>query len=211
MSVRGASSPQAGIDLLPACFLMIPGSIVVSILTTRLGRFRWAIWSGWAITTLACGLQLLLDAHSKSAITSVVFAIFGIGMGMVLTSLNVGIQAVSSAGDSAMAASMYGFLRSLGMPLGVALAGTVFSNAMSDKLTSFGLPTDIAHDSERYVFILRTMADSPRKIAILESYTKGFHSVFIMMTAISASALVVSFVIKRFSMNKVLLAQFSAR
>jgi hypothetical protein len=122
MSVRGASSIKAGIDVLPAVCLMVPGSIVVSIMTTRLGHFRWAIWGGWAITILACGLQLLFDIHSKSAITLVVFPIFGIGMGMVLTSLNVGVQAISSPEDSAMAASMYGFLRSLGMPLGVAVS-----------------------------------------------------------------------------------------
>jgi hypothetical protein len=122
MSVRGASSIKAGVDVLPAVCLMVPGSIVVSILTTRLGRFRWAIWGGWAITTLACGLQLLFDIYSRSAITLVVFAIFGVGMGMVLTSLNVGIQAISRSEDSAMAASVYGFLRSLGMPLGVAVS-----------------------------------------------------------------------------------------
>jgi uncharacterized membrane protein len=122
MSVRGSSSVQAGIDLFPAICLTVPGSIVVSILTSRLGRFRWAIWGGWVIITLACGLQMLLGVHSKTAITSIVFAIFGIGLGMVLTSLNVGIQAISSPEDSAMAASMYGFLRSLGMPLGVAVS-----------------------------------------------------------------------------------------
>jgi hypothetical protein len=82
---------------------------------------------------------------------------------------------------------------------------------MSDKLSSFGMPTSIAHDSEQYIFALRTMVDSPKKTAILESYTKGFHSVFIMMTAISASALLVSFAIRKFSMDKILLAQFSAR
>jgi len=37
-------------------------------------------------------------------------------------SLNVGIQAISKPEDAAMAASMYGFLRSLGMPIGVAVS-----------------------------------------------------------------------------------------
>jgi hypothetical protein len=82
---------------------------------------------------------------------------------------------------------------------------------MSHHLSQSGLPTDIAHDSERWVFILREMADSPRKTAILESYMKGFHYVFVMMTGVAASALVVSFVIRKFSMDKILSAQFSAR
>jgi urea transporter len=110
-----------------------------------------------------------------------------------------------------MAASMYGFFRSLGMPLGVALSGTIFQNAMSGHLKELGLPTDIAHDSERWVYILRTMASGPEKTAILESYMHGFHYVFIMMTAAAGSALVVSFAIKKFSMNKRLSTQFTAR
>lgn len=48
-------------------------------------------------------------------------ALFGVGSGMVLTSVNVGIQAISKVEDCAMAASMYGFFRSLGMPIGVAV------------------------------------------------------------------------------------------
>ncbi|KAH8644881.1 hypothetical protein IG631_02345 [Alternaria alternata] len=214
--------------MLPVCLFTVPSSVAVSVLTSRLGRFRWAIWGGWVITTLACGLQILLDVDSTTVITSVFLAVLGIGMGMVLTSLNVGIQAISKPEDAAMAASMYGFLRSLGMPLGVAvssavsrlhlhdadsskLAGTIFSNSMSDKLSELGLPTSIAHDSEQYIFVLRTMADSPQKSVILSSYMKGFDSVFIMTTAVSASALVVSLVIRKYSMDKILLAQFSAR
>jgi hypothetical protein len=40
---------------------------------------------------------------------------------------------------------------------------------------------------------------------------KGFHYVFAAMTGIAASALVVSFVIRKFSMDKVFLTQFTAR
>jgi len=122
MSVRGRYPTQAGIDMLPVVLLTVPSSVIVSILTTRLGRFRWAIWGGWMVTTLACGLQVMLDVDSTTVVTSALLAVLGIGMGMVLTSLNVGIQAISKPEDAAMAASMYGFLRSLGMPIGVAVS-----------------------------------------------------------------------------------------
>jgi hypothetical protein len=227
MSVRAQSPTRAGIDVFPAVCFLVPGSIIVAVLTARLGRFRWAIWLGWAITTTACGLFILFDLHTRVVVIYVALAIFGIGSGMVLTSVNVGIQAISKVEDCAMAASMYGFFRSLGMPIGVAvsrftlclhtytdlwqLSGTVFQNAMSSKLTAFGLPTQIAHDSEQYIFHLRVMKEGVEKTAILESYTHGFHAVFIFVTAISASALVVSFVIRKFSMDKVLQTAFSVK
>ncbi|KAH6611981.1 major facilitator superfamily domain-containing protein [Boeremia exigua] len=211
MTVRGSSPTSAGIDLFPAVCFLIPGSIVVAVLTARLGRFRWAIWLGWAITTIACGLFIIFGLHTRLVVIAVALAMFGIGSGMVLTSVNVGIQAISKVEDCAMAASMYGFFRSLGMPIGVALSGTVFQNAMSSKLLALGLPTQIAHDSEQYVFRLRVMAEGAEKTAILESYMHGFNSVFIFMTAISASALIASFVIRKFSMDKILLTAYSVR
>ncbi|KAF2124990.1 MFS general substrate transporter [Dothidotthia symphoricarpi CBS 119687] len=212
MSVHGSSTTRAGIELFPVACFVIPGSILVSILTSRIGRWRWAIWIGWVITTVGCGLWILLDVHTRFVVYAVVIAVFGIGAGMVLTAVNVGIQAIAKTEDAAMAASMYGFFRSLGMPLGVAIAGTVFQNTMADRLSDHGLPTSIAQDSERYIFVLRTMADSdPQKIAILESYSKGVQAVFIMMAAISASALLFSGTIKKFSMNKELTTAYSAR
>ena len=229
MSARGSSPIDAGVNFFPCVCLLVPGSLVVSILTSRLGKFRWAIWGGWTLTTLACGLQLLFDVGTKDAVLAVVLAIFGVGSGMVLTSVNVGIQAISRSEDAGMAATMYSFFRSLGMPIGVTvsclwwrtinehavdqfqLSSTAFQNAMSTRLSDEGLPTAIAHDSERYVLVLREMPASAQRDAILRSYIKGFDAVFILMTAFAASALVTSLFIKRFSMDKILLSKFTAR
>lgn len=93
----------------------------------------------------------------------------------------------------------------------VQIAGTVFQNSMSSKLSELGLPTTIAHESEHYVFVLRTMADSAQKTAILVSYVKGFQSVFLLTTAVSAAGLVASLAIRKSSMDKALHAQYTAR
>ena len=149
MSIRLDTPIRAGIDIFPALFFLLPGSILVSALTSRLGRFRWAIWGGWVLSTSACGFAIYTSEHDHIVISAVCLSIFGVGSGMVLTSVNVAIQAISRVEDCAMAASMYAFMRSLGMPLGIVIGGTVFQNAMIGKLEEFGLPTLIAHDSER--------------------------------------------------------------
>ncbi|KAF1925253.1 MFS general substrate transporter [Didymella exigua CBS 183.55] len=187
MSVRAQSPTKAGIDLSPAVCFLVPGSIVVAALTGRLGRFRWAIWLGWAITTTACGLFIIIDLQTRLVVIAVALALLGIGSGMVLTSINVGIQAISK------------------------LSGTVFQNAMSSRLTALGLPTPIAHDFEQDVFVLRIMADVAQKTAVLESHMHGFHAVFIFITAVSGSALAASFVFRKFSMDKVLLTAYSVK
>lgn len=131
---------------------------------------------------------------------------------MILTSVNIGIQAISRVEDSVMAASMYGFMRSLGMPVGVAVAGTAFQNAMASRLASYGLSESIAHDSERYVYVLHSMPPTSKwRADIVDAYMHGFRYVWILMTAMSASGFVVSLLIKHFSMDKNLHSTFSAR
>ena len=124
--MRGSSPVRAGIDLFPAVCLLVPGSVVVAVLTSRLGHFRWAIWLGWGVTVVACGLFTLFDERTEMAVFALALAIFGAGNGMVLTSVNVATQAIAAqtiakAEDRAMAACMYGFMRSLGMPIGIAV------------------------------------------------------------------------------------------
>lgn len=75
---------------------------------------------------------------------------------------------------------------------------------MGAALSDAGLSADIARDSERYIFVLRGMADAdPSKAALLASYTTGFHAVFVAMTAVSATALLAAFAIRKFSMDTV--------
>lgn len=75
---------------------------------------------------------------------------------------------------------------------------------MSRALNDINLPVRLAHDSERLISILQAVADTdPRKVAILECYTKGFQAVFITATALSSSGLVVSLLIKRHTMDEI--------
>jgi MFS family permease len=128
MSVRDTTAIQSGVNIFPVLFLLLPGSIVVSIISTRIGRFRWALWSGWFITTTGCGLFALLDLHTKTEVWAGVFVVFGVGSGMLLSSVNFGIQAISKSENCGRAACMYSFVRSMGMSIGVAVSLSVHDN-----------------------------------------------------------------------------------
>lgn len=83
---------------------------------------------------------------------------------------------------------------------------------MSSALSESGLPTGIARESERFVFVLQAMPEEdPRKATLLACYSEGFRKVFIAMTVISASALLASSAIRKFSMDAVLPAAMGAR
>jgi hypothetical protein len=83
---------------------------------------------------------------------------------------------------------------------------------MSSKLIELGLPTQIAQDSLRYIYILRSMnTTDPARVATTQAYLHGFYAVFNFMTAVSASGLVVSLFIGKFSMDKSFSAHYTAR
>jgi MFS family permease len=209
MAVQFMSPIAAGVALLPSMCAFLPGSAVVSQLITRLGRFRWAIWSGWLIATLGIGLFVLIDVNTKTVVWAAVQVVFGLGSGMVLSSVNFGIQAIVRTEDCGRAACMYAFMRTVGMTIGVAIGGTVFQNLMAQKLQELSLPIEIEKNAEAYIAILKTMAPTdPARIAILEAYVHGFKAVFQVMTGISGIGLLASLLIKHHDMNKVLKSNY---
>ena len=122
------------------------------------------------VTALGCGLLVLLDVDTKTPVWAVILAIFGIGHGMLLTSVNIGIQALSHVEDMGRAAAMYAFMRTLGISIGVAIGGTVFQNVMINKLDELGMPHSIAHNSEAYVKTLSQMdPKDPQRVAAVQA------------------------------------------
>ena len=80
---------------------------------------------------------------------------------------------------------------------------------MGSKLTSLGLPTSIAHSSESFVAVMKTMVeDDPVRRGALEAYVQGFRGVFIVMACVSGTALITSAFIKTFSMDKFLDSEY---
>ncbi|KAK3385336.1 major facilitator superfamily domain-containing protein, partial [Podospora didyma] len=208
-AVRFVSPTQAGLDVFPVTCFLLPGSIVISLIASRTGRFRWAIWGGWALTATSCGLFIFFDENTETVVWAAILAVFGIGHGMLLTSVNVGIQAISRVQDAGRAAAMYAFMRTLGMSIGVAVGGTVFQNVMMLKLDNLGLPESIAHESEGFVETMRAMSPAdPVRIGALKAYVHGFHGVGWTITGAAVAGFVISLVIKRHSMDKELESKF---
>lgn len=208
-AVRFEKPTQSGLDIFPVTCLLLPGSIVVSLISSRTGHYRWAIWSGWAITAIGCGLLHFFNTDTPTPVWAVILAVFGIGHGILLTSVNVGIQAISRVEDAGRAAAMYAFMRTMGMSIGVAVGGTVFQNLMVKKLDELGMPEEIAHDSEAFVVQMAAMDPTdPVRIGALEAYVAGFHGVYWTITGASVAAFLISLFMKRHSMDKMLATKF---
>ena len=57
-AVKDLSPALTGVGVLGITCGLFPSSCVAGIVISRTGHFRWAIWTGWTITTLGTGLLL---------------------------------------------------------------------------------------------------------------------------------------------------------
>ena len=191
---------------------VVPTSIVISICLTRLGHYRWAIWFGFSLATLANGLLILLDDQISTAGWASILVFLGIGQGAILMSLVVCIQATCSNDDVAYAAASYTFFRSFGMCIGVAVGGTVFQNSMTYHLKDLGLSEDVAKNADAFVSTLnRLPVGSALRKSYVFAYTQSFHGVFEALTGISALGLLSSLIIKGYTMDKKLTSEHVLR
>lgn len=196
---------KTGLSGLPMTAGMLPISVIAGILMTHTGRYRWCLWIGWPLTTLASGLLILLESDTKTAVWVVLLIIAGVGHGFLLGPGLFAAQATCSQDDAAVATSVYSFLRSFGMCLGVATGGTMFQNVLKDRLADDGLPGWIATDATAYAQKLRDMQDTGQKPVmrqmIQDDFTLGFQAVMALLTGIGGLGFALSLFIKKRVMN----------
>ncbi|KAH8904951.1 DNA repair protein RAD50 [Coniochaeta sp. PMI_546] len=138
-AVLGSSPEQAGINLLPAILVAIPGAVVAVLLLSKFGRYKPLHLAGFAICTLGAGLLTLMDEHSSQAQYIIYQSVAAVGSGMVLNTLLPAVQAQMDEGDQAATTAAWSFIRSFGSIWGVAIPAAIFNNRFSqlsvDRIT----------------------------------------------------------------------------
>lgn len=201
MSVKLYSPLMAGIYLTAFTAVCVPVSGIIGPIITRVGSYRWAIWIGWIMNTLALGLLILLDVDTPTFAWVLLFITAGLGQGVLFIAHSIASQAACDQKDAAHAMAMYSFSRSLGLCFGVALGGAIFQNF----LRGHDLPIEIAKDWEAYAYFLRGMEDTLMRKKIIEAYAWSFQKLFTTMCGISGVGMIVALtLIKGHTLNRTL-------
>ena len=211
-AVKDLSPTLAGVGALAINCGLFPSSAVAGVVVSRMGHFRWAIWTGWVITTLGTGLMISFGTHTSTGTWAGIFCVMGFGHGFLFSAPGVAAQAAASPRDAAHAVTMYTFMRTFGMVIGVAIGGTIFQNQLPHYLESAGVPiasaVKIVQDADSYVTVLQQMpkASSYRQ-AIVLAYAQALKVVFEVLTGISALAGLASLAIRHHTMDRELLSE----
>ncbi|KAL9055839.1 MAG: hypothetical protein Q9206_002977 [Seirophora lacunosa] len=211
-SVKDYRPTITGLALLPITGALLPTSVVTGRLMSRFGSYRWAIWLGWVTAIVGTGLLILLDVDTQVYTWVLVFVVMGLGHGLILISLNFGVQAMADTQNAAYAAAMYTCIRSIGMCFGVAVGGTVFQNELGKHLEDLQLPTRVANDAERFVSDFKAFPKASRDYQqYILAYARSFKSVFVVLTILTGVGGLLSLLIKEHTMNKELDSEHTLR
>ncbi|KAK3177197.1 hypothetical protein OEA41_008526 [Lepraria neglecta] len=205
-AVKGETPIIAGISLFPQTFTVAPVAVVTGITITKIGRYRWAVWSGWSLATLGVGLLYLLDVHTSIVAWIFLNLVSGVGMGLLFPSTAFAIQAATKNQDLAFAVALFSFFRAFGQAIGVAIGGTIFQNQMKIKLMAYPLlapkASEYSADASALVQIIKSMQEGLAKDQLMQSYADSLKTVWAVMCGLAFIALLSSFFIRGLDLDR---------
>lgn len=207
-AVKEYSPILSGVALFPETFTVAPSGIVIGILITVTGRYRWAIWLGWVLSTIGLGLMCLIKVTTSVYGWILLNIIPGLGLGILFPSLGYAVQASATPENLAIAVAMFSFFRALGQAIGVAVGGVVFQNQMYKNLLRYPALAPMAsaysQDAAGLVQVIKAMADGANKTHLKEAYTDSLRIVWAVCCAISGVALLFSLMTESYDLDRAL-------
>ncbi|KAH7306036.1 major facilitator superfamily domain-containing protein [Stachybotrys elegans] len=203
---------ESAVHLLPFCGLFVAFSLIVPMSVPVFGQYRWQIWSGWVLQTLALGLLCLMGRTPNSgAVAYVLQALLGAGIGALFMTNYVPLQAAvvtRSVDDTGVASGMLVVFRLFGGLIGLAIGSGVFNSVFASRISSLGLlsgPFSPLRDPTQAVgFIPELLGidmDNPVLTEVVEAYRSAFEALWITLTGISGLGCVSSIFIKHYAVD----------
>lgn len=196
--VQGASATNSGLLLLPMMFPMMFASVTIGQITSKTGKIR--IFPIIGSVVLVGGMVLMAQVHTDTTklTLGLYMAVLGLGVGCLMQPSMLIAQNSVALRDMGAGMGASTFLRTMGMSLGTAVLGTVYTTRLTHelsaragaegaKLVSGGaqLPPSMVHTLPR-----------PLQDALHAAVTHGIVGVFWSGAAVGVVGLIVSFFLK---------------
>ena len=207
-AVKEYSPIISGVALFPETFTVAPSGMIAGILITVTGRYRWAVWLGWVLSTIGLGLMCLIKPTTSVAGWILLNLVAGLGLGVLFPSLGYAVQASAKPENLAIAVAMFSFFRALGQAIGVAVGGVIFQNQMYKNLLKYPalapMANDYSQDAAGLVQVIKGMADGADKLNLKDAYTDSLRIVWAVCCAISGVAMLLSLLTESYDLDQAL-------
>ncbi|AGP31212.1 MDR family MFS transporter [Corynebacterium terpenotabidum] len=132
--VHGMTPTKAGLMMIPMVLGMVPTSIGVGVIVSRTGRYKWYPVTGMIISTVGLFFMGGLETHDSLLHLSLVLFVFGVGLGLSMQILVLIVQNAFPVSMVGTATASNNFFRQIGMSVGSAVVGSVFTSRLQDTM-----------------------------------------------------------------------------
>ncbi|MFC6539116.1 MDR family MFS transporter [Nonomuraea salmonea] len=198
--VKGLSPTNSGLMTLPMVIALFLAGVISGKIVTQTGR--WKIFPVAGLLIVAIGLFLLSRLHVDSSEWLIGFdvAVLGTGLGLSMQMLILAAQNGSELRDMASTTSGVSFFRSLGGAVGVAAFGAILTGRLKDEMAAMLAAAGIKLPGGGDVKLGSPEAiqhlPGPVKNIVLESFTRGLETVFIVGVPIALLGFVATIFLK---------------
>ncbi|KAI0087353.1 MFS general substrate transporter [Irpex rosettiformis] len=185
--VRGNSPVTSSLLLIP---FLGPIAIVVfstGQYTSRTGKYRYPIILGFALWSVAQGLDTTINEHTPTARIIGFLLLAGCASGFTFQSSLLAAQAAVPRREMAVVTGVRNFVRLFGSTIALAICASIVNNTLRAEIRSLALSEDqinalvddptIINDSSKIDL------SEEAKHVVITGYSKGFRSVFFLTLA----------------------------
>ncbi|MBF8187321.1 MFS transporter [Nonomuraea sp. K274] len=198
--VKGLSPTDSGLMTLPMVAALFLSGVISGKIVTNTGR--WKIFPVAGLLIVALGLFMLSRLHVDSSqwLIGADVAVLGVGLGLSMQMLILAAQNGSELRDMASTTSGVSFFRSLGGAVGVAAFGAILTNRLKSEITEMLAAANISLPGGSDVQlgspdVIQQMPE-PIKSIVLESFTRGLETVFMVGVPIALLGFVATIFLK---------------
>ncbi|KAG7092587.1 hypothetical protein E1B28_008930 [Marasmius oreades] len=202
--ILGASATGAGVKMLPFSLGGSLMSAVSGVVVSIFKEYRIVMWIGWAIFCLGYGLMIMLDSHSDLAEQLVYPLVAALGLGCLFQTPLIGLQAAMPFKDMATSTGTFGFLRTLGGTMGVAIGQAIWSSTLTQRLKDIpNIPIDTSSSAlSQSVRHLKDIPDAALRGEVVQAYAKSIGSIWLVATPIIGAGFLMVLSIRRYPLDR---------
>ncbi|KAH9958274.1 MFS amino acid permease [Russula dissimulans] len=202
--VLGASATGAGVRMIPFSLGASITSVAAGVVVTLTGVYRAIIWGSWAIMVLGWGLMTTLDDHSNTAQKVLYPLVTALGVGCLFMVPLITLQAAMPIKDMATSTGAFGFLRTMGGTVGIALGQAIYTTILKKKIKRIpnlsGFDTSPAALSESVRTLQRL--PQPEQGEIVHAYTQSISAIWVFNTPVVAVGFIMVLFIKAYTLKR---------
>jgi EmrB/QacA subfamily drug resistance transporter len=193
--VHGYSATKSGLLMLPLVFGLIGAMTISGRLISKTGHYR--IFPLIGTPLIAFGMWLLshVAVGTNQWLLSSWMLVLGVGIGMFMQVMTLAVQNSVARKDMGTATSVATFFRNMGSSFGTAIFGAILTARLNTYLSQLLPASESGHITANNLQASHAQlhALSPEVMnAILESFVRAFHDVFLWTIPFAIATFVVA-------------------